>query len=31
VFSIELTLENRAGILARVNRASLSRHVRSAR
>ena len=30
VFSIELTLENRAGILARVNGASLSRHVRSA-
>jgi len=30
VFSIELTLENRAGILARVNRTSLSRRVRSA-
>jgi hypothetical protein len=30
VFSIELTLEDRAGILARVNRTSLSRHVRSA-
>jgi hypothetical protein len=29
VFSIELTLADRAGILARVDRASLSRHVRS--
>ena len=31
VFSVELTLENRAWILARVNRGNLAHHVRSSR